>query len=146
LWGVAAAMEEEQLAAQRQTYLGCPIVARCGCPSGAGGCKRASRGRPLRNIKTTTRWIRLPRLKLLRWIWTGNTRMNSIARWAHDTSDHQGRDATYRWSHDRGVDLTMDTIAQVIHERETRTAIKQVKRTKPQRYGGRWLKYKYGEA
>jgi len=27
LVGVAAAMEEEQLAVQRQTYLGCPIVA-----------------------------------------------------------------------------------------------------------------------
>jgi len=40
----------------------------------------------------------------------------------------------------------MDTIAQVIHECETRTAIKQAKREKPQWYGGRRLKYKYGEA
>ncbi|KAK4806782.1 hypothetical protein QYF61_005578 [Mycteria americana] len=69
-----------------------------------------------------------------------------IARWAHDTSGHQGRDATYRWARDRGVDLTMDTIAQVIHECETCTAIKQSKRLKPLWYGGRWLKYKYGEA
>jgi len=23
-----------------------------------------------------------------------------LARWAHDTSDHQGRDITYRWVHD----------------------------------------------
>ncbi|KAK4832415.1 hypothetical protein QYF61_023094 [Mycteria americana] len=68
-----------------------------------------------------------------------------IARWAHDTSDHQGRDATYRWAHDRGVDLTTDTIAQVIHECETCAAIKQAKRLKPLWYGGRWLKYKYGE-
>ncbi|GAB0203014.1 hypothetical protein GRJ2_002767000 [Grus japonensis] len=37
-----------------------------------------------------------------------------MAWWAHDTSGHQGTDATYRWAHDRGVDLTMDTIAQVI--------------------------------
>ncbi|KAK4808936.1 hypothetical protein QYF61_008216 [Mycteria americana] len=36
-----------------------------------------------------------------------------IARWAHGTSGHQGRDATYRWARDRGVDLTMDTIAQI---------------------------------
>ncbi|KAK4811084.1 hypothetical protein QYF61_016370 [Mycteria americana] len=36
-----------------------------------------------------------------------------IAWWAHDTSGHQGRDATYRWTCDRGVDLTMDTIAQL---------------------------------
>ncbi|KAK4826885.1 hypothetical protein QYF61_012073 [Mycteria americana] len=69
-----------------------------------------------------------------------------IAWWAHDTSGHQGRDATYRWAHDRGVDLTMDTIAQVIHECETCAAIKQAKRLKPLWYGGRWLKYKYGEA
>ncbi|KAK4823102.1 LOW QUALITY PROTEIN: hypothetical protein QYF61_025840 [Mycteria americana] len=69
-----------------------------------------------------------------------------IARWAHDTSGHQGRDATYRWAHDGGVDLTMDTIAKVIHECETCAAIKQAKRLKPLWYGGRWLKYKHGEA
>ncbi|KAK4807077.1 hypothetical protein QYF61_018418 [Mycteria americana] len=69
-----------------------------------------------------------------------------IARWAHDTLGHQGRDATYRWARDRGVDLTMDTIAQVIHECETCAAIKQSKRLKPLWYGGRWLKYQYGEA
>jgi len=64
-----------------------------------------------------------------------------IARWAHDTSGHQGRDMTYRWACDRGV-----TIAQAIHECETCAAVKQAKRVKPQCYGGRWLKYKYGEA
>ncbi|KAK4810919.1 hypothetical protein QYF61_013327, partial [Mycteria americana] len=69
-----------------------------------------------------------------------------IALWAHDTSGHQGRDATYRWARDRGVDLTMDTIAQVIHECETCAAIKQSKLLKPLWYGGRWLKYKCGEA
>ncbi|GAB0209618.1 hypothetical protein GRJ2_003427500 [Grus japonensis] len=36
--------------------------------------------------------------------------------------------------------------AQVIHECETCAAIKQAKRVKPLWYGGRWLKYKYGEA
>ncbi|GAB0203617.1 hypothetical protein GRJ2_002827300 [Grus japonensis] len=69
-----------------------------------------------------------------------------IARWAHDTSGHQGRDATYRWARDRGVDLSMDAISQVIHQCETCAAIKQAKRVKPLWYGGRWLKYKYGEA
>ncbi|GAB0206634.1 hypothetical protein GRJ2_003129000 [Grus japonensis] len=69
-----------------------------------------------------------------------------IARWAHDPSGHQGRDATYRWARDRGVDLTMDAISQVIHQCETCAAIKQAKRVKPLWYGGRWLKYKYGEA
>ncbi|GAB0207085.1 hypothetical protein GRJ2_003174100 [Grus japonensis] len=68
-----------------------------------------------------------------------------IARWAHDTSGHQGRDATYRWARDRGLDLTVDAIAQVIHECETCAAIKQAKQVKPLWYGGRWLKYKYGE-
>ncbi|GAB0210357.1 hypothetical protein GRJ2_003501500 [Grus japonensis] len=59
-----------------------------------------------------------------------------IARWAHDTSGHQGRDATYSWARDRGVDLTMDAISQVIHECETCAAIKQPKRVKPVWYGG----------
>ena len=42
--------------------------------------------------------------------------------------------------------MTMDTIAQVIHECETCAAIKQAKRVKPQWSGGQRLKYKYGEA
>ncbi|RMC19058.1 hypothetical protein DUI87_03662 [Hirundo rustica rustica] len=54
----------------------------------------------------------------------------------------QGRDATYRWTCDRGVDLTMDNISQVIHNCETCTAIKLAKRVKPLWYGGRWLKYR----
>ncbi|RMC19199.1 hypothetical protein DUI87_03804 [Hirundo rustica rustica] len=54
-----------------------------------------------------------------------------LARWAHDASGHQGRDATYRWARDRGVDLTMDNISQVIHNCETCAAIKQAKRVKP---------------
>jgi len=33
---------------------------------------------PLRNIKTTNRWIRMPRFKWLRWIWTGNIRVNCL--------------------------------------------------------------------
>ncbi|GAB0187656.1 hypothetical protein GRJ2_001230900 [Grus japonensis] len=69
-----------------------------------------------------------------------------IARWAQDTSGHQGRDVTYRWARDQGVDLSMDAISQVIHQCETCAVIKQAKRVKPLWYGGRWLKYKYGEA
>ncbi|RMC19944.1 hypothetical protein DUI87_03512 [Hirundo rustica rustica] len=68
------------------------------------------------------------------------------AQWAHDASGHQGKDATYKWARDRGVDLTMDSISQVIHDCETCAAIKQAKRVKPLWYGGRWSKYKYGEA
>ncbi|XP_048786341.1 uncharacterized protein LOC125686417 isoform X3 [Lagopus muta] len=69
-----------------------------------------------------------------------------LARWAHETSGHQGRDATYKWARDRGVDLTMDAIAQVIHNCETCAIIKQAKRMKPLWEEGRWQKYKYGEA
>ncbi|RMB92488.1 hypothetical protein DUI87_31131 [Hirundo rustica rustica] len=69
-----------------------------------------------------------------------------LARWAHDASGHQGRDATYKWAQDRGVDLTMDSISQVIHDCETCAAIEQAKRVKPLWYGGRWSKYKYREA
>ncbi|RMC05591.1 hypothetical protein DUI87_17676 [Hirundo rustica rustica] len=64
---------------------------------------------------------------------------------AHDASGHQGRDATYKWAQDRGVDLTMDSISQVIHDCETCAAIKQAKWVKPLWYGGRWSKYKYRE-
>ncbi|KAK4818462.1 LOW QUALITY PROTEIN: hypothetical protein QYF61_013668 [Mycteria americana] len=63
-----------------------------------------------------------------------------MSPWAHDTSGHQERDATYRWAHDRGVDLTTDTIAQVIHECETWAGIKEAKWLKPLWYGGQWLK------
>ncbi|TRZ12335.1 hypothetical protein HGM15179_014755 [Zosterops borbonicus] len=69
-----------------------------------------------------------------------------LAQWAHDASGHQGRDATYKWARDRGVDLTMDSISQVIHDCEMCAAIKQAKRVKPLWYGGQWSKYKYGEA
>ncbi|RMC19365.1 hypothetical protein DUI87_03975 [Hirundo rustica rustica] len=65
-----------------------------------------------------------------------------LARWAYDASGHQGRDATYRWGCDRGMDLTMDNISQFIHNCETCTAIKQAKWVKPLWYGGRWLKYR----
>ncbi|RMC16241.1 hypothetical protein DUI87_08456 [Hirundo rustica rustica] len=40
----------------------------------------------------------------------------------------------------------MDNISQVIHNCETCAAIKQAKWVKPLWYGGRWLKYRYGEA
>lgn len=40
----------------------------------------------------------------------------------------------------------MDGIAQVIHDCETCTAIKQTKWLKSLWYGGRWSKYKHGEA
>jgi hypothetical protein len=69
-----------------------------------------------------------------------------LARWARDTSGRQGRDATYKWARDRGVDLTTDAIAQVIHDCETRAIIKQAKRMKPPWEEGRWQEYKYGEA
>ncbi|KAF4797053.1 hypothetical protein TURU_077953 [Turdus rufiventris] len=69
-----------------------------------------------------------------------------LARWAHDASGHQGRDATYKWARDQRVDLTMDSISQDIHDCDTCAAIKQAKRVKPLWYHGHWSKYKYGEA
>ncbi|KAJ7405147.1 hypothetical protein BTVI_70009 [Pitangus sulphuratus] len=67
--------------------------------------------------------------------------------WAKEAPPYnQGRDATYRWARDRGVDLTMDSVSQVIHDSETCAAIKQAKRVKPLWYGGQWSKYRYGEA
>ncbi|KAJ7398451.1 hypothetical protein BTVI_125481 [Pitangus sulphuratus] len=40
----------------------------------------------------------------------------------------------------------MDAISQVIHDCETCTSVKRVKRLKPLWYGGCWSKYRYGEA
>ena len=68
------------------------------------------------------------------------------AQWAHDASGHQGRDATYRWARDRGMDLTVDIIAQATHDCETSATIKQAKWLKSLWYRGWWVKYKYGEA
>lgn len=31
---------------------------------------------PLKNIRTTSRWVRLPGLRSLRWTWSGNSRIN----------------------------------------------------------------------
>lgn len=31
---------------------------------------------PLKNIRTTSRWIRLLKLKMLRYTWAGNIRLN----------------------------------------------------------------------
>lgn len=42
-----------------------------------------------------------------------------LAWWAHDASGHQGRDATDKWAHDRGVHLTMDTVPDVCHSLST---------------------------
>lgn len=56
-----------------------------------------------------------------------------VAQWAQDTYGRQGRDSTYRWTHDQGVHLTTDTIAQVIHECETYAATKWLR---PFWYGG----------
>ncbi|KAK4821755.1 LOW QUALITY PROTEIN: hypothetical protein QYF61_000816 [Mycteria americana] len=81
---------------------------------------------PLKDIGTTSRWIRLLRLKWL----SGPMTPQAIKEQMQHT-DGLMTD---------GVDLTMDTIAQVIHECETCATIKQAKRLKPLWYGGRWLK------
>ena len=54
-----------------------------------------------------------------------------LPRRDNETSGHQGRDATYKWARDRGVDLTMDATAQVIHDCDTGAIIKQAKRMNP---------------
>lgn len=48
-----------------------------------------------------------------------NKRELFLTWWARETSGYQGRDAPYKWARDWGVDLTMDAIAQVIHDCET---------------------------
>ena len=36
------------------------------------------RARPLKNIRKSNRWIKLLRLRWLKWIWTGNVRMKNL--------------------------------------------------------------------
>ena len=79
------------------------------------------------------------------WDWQNKGEL-FLDRWAHETLGHQGRDATYKWARDRGVDLTRDAIADVIHDCETCAIIEQAKRMKPLWEEGWWQKYKYGEA
>ncbi|KAK4831284.1 hypothetical protein QYF61_016754 [Mycteria americana] len=87
---------------------------------------------PLKNTKTMSRWTRLLAIEVaqvdLDWQHKGEL---FIVWWAHDTSGHLVRDATYKWAHDQGVDLTIDAIAQVIHEYQTCAIIKQAKQLKP---------------
>jgi len=35
-----------------------------------------------------------------------------LAHWACEVSRHLGGDATYRWAHDRGMELTMEAIME----------------------------------
>uniref|UniRef100_A0A8C0UPU2 Uncharacterized protein n=1 Tax=Cyanistes caeruleus TaxID=156563 RepID=A0A8C0UPU2_CYACU len=69
-----------------------------------------------------------------------------LARWAHDASGHQGKDVTCKQAQDQRLDLTMDSISQVIHDCETCATIKQAKQLKLLWYGGCLSKYRYGEA
>lgn len=85
--------------------------------------------------KKPSRWTRL-----LDWQHKGQLFLDW---WAHDNSGYQGRDATHRRAHDQG--LNMDSIAQVIHERKTCSATKEVKSLKSLWFGAHWLKYKDGE-
>lgn len=46
-----------------------------------------------------------------------------LAQWAHEILGHHGRDATYKWARDQGVDISMDII-----DCDTCTTVKQAKR------------------
>ncbi|XP_017675630.1 PREDICTED: uncharacterized protein LOC108499858 [Lepidothrix coronata] len=151
--GMAGAMEKGQLAAPRETHLGAEMWQDI-----AGRVEKLSVKVRHVDAHVGKKWAneehcnneqadRAARIKVsqvdLDWQHKGEL---FLARWAHDASGHQGRDATYRWARDRGVDLTKDIVSQVIHDCETCAAIKQAKRVKPLWYGGRWSKYRYGEA
>ncbi|GAB0207774.1 hypothetical protein GRJ2_003243100 [Grus japonensis] len=53
--GVVTAVEAEQLAVQRQTHLGCPIVARHCCPAREASCK--GKRYVLTMVEATTGWL-----------------------------------------------------------------------------------------
>ena len=95
--GVAAAMEEEQLSAQRQTHLGCPIVASYCCPARVVGCKSASLDSHVPKSQATEEH-------------QNNQQVDQVAKIEVAQVDLD------RWARDQGLDFTMDIIAQVIHE------------------------------
>lgn len=147
--GVAGLMEKDQLALERENHLGCCTVARHNCSGREVHCGSLScrcslylRAGLLKNTTTGEGWTQLPSLKCLRCIWTGNVRVNYLflPQWAHGTSHQQERDATHWQAHDWGLELTMDSISQVIHNCKPRTAIQQTKRVKPLWFNGLWWK------
>ncbi|KAK4810789.1 LOW QUALITY PROTEIN: hypothetical protein QYF61_008761, partial [Mycteria americana] len=123
--GVARAMEADQLAVQRQTHLGCCSVVRHRYPE---------------NIAVKVHHVDAHMPKICATKEHQNNEQvdqaarTEVAQWAHKTSGHLGRDATYRWAPDREVDVTLEAITQVTHECETCAAIK-----------GWWLGFRYGE-
>ncbi|RMC22065.1 hypothetical protein DUI87_02936 [Hirundo rustica rustica] len=62
-----------------------------------------------------------------------------LDRWKKANWQRRGKPI---WAADEWKDIA----TRVIHDCETCAAIKQAKRVKPLWYGGRWSKYKYGEA
>ncbi|RMB96504.1 hypothetical protein DUI87_27037 [Hirundo rustica rustica] len=69
-----------------------------------------------------------------------------LARWAHDASAIRAEMPPTSGPETEGWIEPWTVFSQVIHDCETCAAIKQAKRVKPLWYGGRWSKYKYGEA
>lgn len=146
-------MGSEQLATQRQTYLGHHTVKGCCCLSRKlETCLQNTSHKCSHTIelghwkifkkKKKGKWIRILRLKWsqLDLDWQCKTEL-FIAWWGYDTSGHQGRSAIYKWVHDEGVDLIMNTTAQIIYECEACKAVKQAKGVKPLWYEEQWLKY-----
>jgi len=101
LMGVATAMEEEQLAAQRQTHLSCPIEARYCCPAREAVVKVYHVDAHVPKSWATEEHQNNQQVdqaaKTEESLVDSDSQYNGgffIARWAHDTSE--GRDTTYR--------------------------------------------------
>ncbi|KAK4828801.1 hypothetical protein QYF61_000858 [Mycteria americana] len=114
--GVVTAMEAEQLAAQRQTSWAATYAAHvenlvvkvhhvdAHVPNSRATEEHQNNQQVDQAAKIEVAQVGLD------WQHKGEL---FIAWWAHDSSVHQGRDAADTWARDRGVDLTMDTVAQV---------------------------------
>ncbi|RMC19617.1 hypothetical protein DUI87_03177 [Hirundo rustica rustica] len=81
-----------------------------------------------------------PRLYLYTDSWmVANALWGWLKRWKEANWQHGGKPI---WAAEEWKDIA----TRVIHDCQTCAAIKQAKRVKPLWYGGRWSKYKYGEA
>lgn len=93
------------------------------------------------------RWIELPRLKCLRWIWVGRIKVNYF--WLSEPMMPQVTKEEIQQGGDGLViegRLNHGSVSQVMHSCKICTAVKKAKWVKPLWYGGQWLKYKYVEA
>ncbi|RMC04385.1 hypothetical protein DUI87_19206 [Hirundo rustica rustica] len=114
---------------------------------GQGGSSQVAELKAIQLALDIAKREKWPRLYLYTDLWmVANALWGWLNRWKKANWQHRGKPI---WAAEIWQDITAQVeklTMKVIHNCETCTAIKQAKRVKPLWYGGRWLKYRYGEA